>query len=79
MIPTPTEEIRAIRRELATEFGNDVHRIAEETRRQQRESGRLFISLPRRHPVPRSTTNTALHPSGTGEVSENGETSRAAG
>lgn len=79
MIPTPTEEIRAIRRELATALGNNVHRIAEETRRQQRESGRQFISLPRRHPVSHSTTSTELHPRGTGEVSEIGETSRVAG
>jgi hypothetical protein len=64
MIPTPTEEIRAIRRELAARFDNDVHRIAEETRRRQRESGRTYISLPKRPPQPRSTTNQALDASG---------------
>ena len=32
MEPDPTEEILAIRRELAAQFGNDIHRIAEETR-----------------------------------------------
>ena len=79
MIPTPTEEIRAIRRELATEFGNDVHRIAEETRRRQRESGRAFLSLPPRHPLPRNATIAALHPSGGDAVSGIGVSSRAAG
>lgn len=54
-MPTPTEEIRAIRRELAARFDNDVHRIADETRRRQRESGRQYISLPRRLPVTRSS------------------------
>ena len=46
MIPTPTDEIVAARRELAARLGNDIHRIAEETRRRQRESGRTYISLP---------------------------------
>jgi hypothetical protein len=60
-MPTPTEEIRAIRRELAARFGNDIHRIAEETRRRQRESGRKYISLPKRPPQPQSATNKASH------------------
>jgi hypothetical protein len=46
MIPTPTDEIRAARRELAARFGNDLHRIAQETRRRQQESGRTYVSLP---------------------------------
>jgi hypothetical protein len=53
--PSPTEEIRAIRRELAARFGNDIHRIAEETRRRERESGRKYISLPLRKPLPSAT------------------------
>jgi len=64
MLPTPTEEIREIRRKLSEEFGNDVHRIAEETRRRQAESGRTYISLPKRQPLPENTTNQALHASG---------------
>jgi hypothetical protein len=52
MLPTPTDEIRAIRRELAAALDNDIHRIAEETRRRQRESGRIYISLPARSPQP---------------------------
>ncbi len=64
MVPTPTEEIRAIRRELAARFGNDIHRIAEETRRRQRESGRTYILLPKRPPQPQSTTNKAMQRSG---------------
>ena len=66
MIPTPADEIRAIRRELAARFDNDVHRIAEDTRRRQRESGRTYISLPKRLPQPQSTTNHAMHASGDG-------------
>ena len=64
MIPTPTEEIRAIRNELAANFDNDIHRIAEDTRRRQRESGRTYISLPKRPPQPKGTANRAMHASG---------------
>jgi hypothetical protein len=60
MIPTPTDEIRAARRELAARLGNDVHRIAEETRRRQRESGRTYISLPARPPQPARTSSKPL-------------------
>jgi hypothetical protein len=49
MIPDPTEVIREIRRKLSAEFGNDLHRIAEETRRRQRESGRKIVAPPERH------------------------------
>lgn len=64
MIPTPTEEIRAIRNELAAKFDHDIHRIAEETRRRQRHSGRTYISLPKRAPQPKSTTNQTMQASG---------------
>lgn len=50
MIPAPTDDVRAIRRELAARFGNDIHRIVEETQRRERESGQTFISLPPRAP-----------------------------
>jgi hypothetical protein len=51
MIPNPTDEIKSIRRKLAAKFDNDVHRIGEELRRQQRESGRSYLKLPKRQPV----------------------------
>ncbi len=57
MMPTPTDEIRAARRELAARLGNDIHRIAEETRRCERESGRTYVSLPARTPQPGATPN----------------------
>lgn len=62
-IPTPTDEIRAIRHMLSAKFGHDVHRIAVETRRRQRESGRAFISLPKREPQTLNTTGHAVRPS----------------
>jgi hypothetical protein len=46
MIPDPTEEILEIKRRLSAQFDNDVHRIAEETRRRQRLSGRQVVTLP---------------------------------
>jgi hypothetical protein len=51
MIPDPNEEIREIKRKLSAQFDNDVHRIAEETRRRQRESDRKVITLPPRAPI----------------------------
>ncbi len=60
MIPTPTDDIRAARRALATRLGNDIHRIAEEARRNQRDSGRTSVSLPARPPQPGATPNQAL-------------------
>jgi hypothetical protein len=57
--PDPTDEIRAIKRKLAAECDFDIHRIAEQARRHQRESGRKSVTLPPR-PVPaESTTNQA--------------------
>ena len=63
MIPDPNDEILAIKRRLAAKFDNDVHRIAEDTRRRQNESGHLVISLPPRRCTP-STTNNAVNRSG---------------
>ena len=51
MIPNPTDEIKFIRRKLAAKFNNDVQRIGEELRRQERESGRSYLKLPKRQPV----------------------------
>ncbi len=55
MIPNPTDEIRGARRELAARLGNDIHLIAEETRRRQQESGRVYVSLPAWPPQPEAT------------------------
>ena len=57
MIPDPAEEIREIKRKLSAQFDNDLHRIAEETRRRQRASGRKVVTLPPRVPVTANTTN----------------------
>jgi hypothetical protein len=60
MLPTPTDEIRAVRRELAAALDNDIHRIPEETRRRQRESGRIYISLPAGSPQSGRLSNKSL-------------------
>ena len=60
LIPTPTDEIRSIRQRLSAELGHDVQRIAAETRRRQRESGRTYISLPRREPQLLNMTSHAI-------------------
>ena len=41
MEPSPTEVIKAIRVKLSAEAGYAIHRIAEEARQRQRESGRV--------------------------------------
>lgn len=56
----PTEEIRQIKRQLAAQFDNDLHRIAEETRRRQRESGRKVVTRPPRVLDTTNTTNKML-------------------
>lgn len=60
MMPTPTDEILVARRELAARLGNDIHLIAEETRRREHDSGRTYVSLPARPPQPVATPNLAL-------------------
>ena len=47
---TITESIRATRHALAAKFDNDIQRIGEDLRRQQKESNRTFVRLPRRPP-----------------------------
>ncbi len=65
MIPDPTDEIRAIRRKLAAKFDNDVKRIGADIRRQQRESGRKFVTLPKRAPtIARAAANHPMQRSG---------------
>ena len=49
--PSPTEDIRAARRRLAAQFDNDLDRIVADLRRQQRESGREYVTLPSRPPI----------------------------
>jgi hypothetical protein len=67
MPDSPTDEIRAIRHGLAAKFDNDIKRIGDDLRRQQRESRRQYIRLPRRPPRPQRTTNQmALVPTKTG-------------
>lgn len=43
-----TEEIRAIRRELAAQFDNDVTRILADVRQREASDGRTYVTLPRR-------------------------------
>jgi hypothetical protein len=42
------EEIRAIRRELAAKFDNDLSAIMADIRRREAADGRTYVSLPRR-------------------------------
>jgi len=50
MIPDPTDEIKAVRHRLGAELDYDLHRVIEDTRRRQQESGREYIRLPKREP-----------------------------
>lgn len=61
-----TSEIRAIRHALAEKFDNDISRIGDDIRRQQSESGRTYVRLPRRQPRTHAVTNKPIH--GSGEV-----------
>lgn len=63
MIPDPNDEILSIKRRLAAQFDNDVHRIAADIRKRQGESGLEVISLPPRRCAP-TTTNNAVNRSG---------------
>jgi len=58
------EEIRAIRHKLAAKFDNNLDRILADLRRREKESGRNYVTLPKR-PV---NTNLILQ---TDTVSEN--------
>ena len=64
MIPDPTDEIRAIKRRLSEKFDNDIHRIAEDARRRQLESGRPVVSVPLPSVPTPATTNQRLQASG---------------
>ena len=60
--PDPTDEIRAIKRKLAAECDYDIHRIADQARRHQRESGRKSVTLTPRTLTVENTTNQSMHP-----------------
>jgi hypothetical protein len=45
-----TEEIRALRHDLAAQFGNDVSRILADVREREASDGRTYVTLPRRLP-----------------------------
>ena len=76
---TPTEDIRAARHKLAAQFDNDLDHIVADLRRQQRESGSSYITLPPRPPTRIATTNKTMHPSGEAGRVDNGDSSVAAG
>ena len=44
----------------------DLDRIVADLRTQQRESGRKYITLPRRRPTYTGTTNQSMYPTGMG-------------
>ncbi len=48
------DEIRRIRQEHTDKFNGDLHAICEDIRRQERESGRKYVSYP-----PRRTKHVA--------------------
>ena len=50
MIPDPTEEIKSARHRLGAELGFDLHKIIEDTRKRQSDSGREYVRLPSRKP-----------------------------
>lgn len=45
-----TEEIRALRHDLAAQFGNDVSRILADVREREASDRRSYVTLPRRSP-----------------------------
>ena len=69
MIPDTNDEILAIKRRLAADFDNDVHRIAADIRDRQGDSGHEVISLPPRRCTASTTTNNVVNRSG--EVGRN--------
>lgn len=65
MIPDPTDEIKAARHRLGAELDFDLHRIIQDTRKRQRESGRPYIRLPKRDPrITNGCNRAALSPRG---------------
>ena len=60
MIPDPTDEIRDIKRKLSEKFDNDIHRIAEDARRRQIESGRRTVPVPSTSSAASRATNQGM-------------------
>ncbi len=71
MSDTIIDEIHRTRRVMSDKFGGDFRLMLEDARRRQVESGR-----PTWRP---NTTNHPMHPSGGGPVSDENESSPAAG
>lgn len=44
------DEIRRVRQVHTDRFNGDLHAICEDLRRQERQSGRQYVSFARRHP-----------------------------
>jgi hypothetical protein len=65
--PDPTDEIRAIKRKLASECDYDIHRIAEQARRRQREPGRTSVTIFALPRTGESMKSQSIHPTGMGE------------
>lgn len=55
IVDSITEEIRAIRRHLAAQCGNDIARIIEDARERQAADGRKYVTLPPRRVQPDPT------------------------
>jgi len=52
-------EIRAIRKAHAEKFNNDLHAICEDLRRQERESGFVYVTRPPRLITPEPISSVA--------------------
>jgi hypothetical protein len=59
-IPHPNDEILAIKRQLAAQCGNDLHRIAEDIRNRKHEEGREVVPLPPRRRVVSAATSQPM-------------------
>lgn len=59
------DEVRRVRQEYAAQFGYDIRRIAEDLRRQEKESGRQYL-----HGIPEESNELEL-------TRSSGDTSRA--
>lgn len=60
-------EIRKIRHAHAEKFNNDVAAIFEDTRRQEKESGREYVSYPPRRVKPKAESAVAEENRGANE------------
>jgi hypothetical protein len=73
------EQVRAAREHLAQEAGFDIHKIAQNARLRDEESGASLITRSRRLPVGQQSRNNAMHPSSGSAVSGTENSSTAAG